>query len=164
LSSSETQPLAVEAGTQVLTFDAQAERSVSRLRVVVAVIVSLASISILLGRPGTFGVVIALLGLGASVGWAFAFRRSGRRVAERDLYFLRLDDEGVTLSLGAKVTSTPWSAVEDASVSEDRLILELRLSDGTIFDIPPMFRGYGIYDLEELVNARLGAAPTPSDG
>lgn len=148
----------------VLELDTQAERSVSRLRAVAALIVGVSSVAILIGAHGTLSVVIGLLGLGASVGWVFAYRSSGKRVKAKGDYFLRLDDEGLTLSQGEKRRSIAWSDIEDASVSEERLVLELKLRDGSIFEIPPLFRGYGLYELEELVNARAGAASRLRDG
>jgi len=148
----------------VLELDTQAERSVSRLRAVSALVVGVSSVAILIGARGTLSVVIGLLGLGASIGWVFAYRSSGKRVKAKAEYFLRLDDEGLTLARGPKRRTIAWTEIEKVSVSEERLVLELTLRDGTLFDVPPIFRGYGLYELEDLVNARREAAPTPLDG
>jgi len=148
-----------------LELDDQAERSVARLRLVAAALVGSSAIVILLfASPSSFGVVLALLGLGASLGWIVAFRRSGRRLTDKANYYLHLDAEGLTLAQGGPPKRIAWSEVKRATASEERLMLELELQDGGKLDIPPIFRGVGLYELEDLVNARLGAAPAPGDG
>lgn len=148
----------------VLELDAQAERSVSWLRLVAAAVVGVSAVAILVGAHGTLSVIIGLLGLGASIGWVFAFRSSGQRVANRENYFLRLDDEGVTLSQGGDARQVPWAEVIEAAVDEQRLVVVLQLRGGGTFDIPPIFRGHGIYEIEDLVNERQRAASTADGG
>ena len=148
----------------VLELDAHAERSVSWLRLVAAAVVGVSAVAILVGAHGTLSVIIGLLGLGASIGWIFAFRSSGKRVANRENYFLRLDDEGVTLSQGGDARQVPWAEVIEAAVDEQRLVVVLQLRGGGTFDIPPIFRGHGIYEIEDLVNERQRAASTADGG
>jgi len=148
----------------VLELDAQAERSVSWLRLVAAAVVGVSAVAILVGAHGTLSVIIGLLGLGASIGWVFAFRSSGQRVANQENYFLRLDDEGVTLSQGGDARQVPWAEVIEAAVDEQRLVVVLQLRGGGTFDIPPIFRGHGLYEIEDLVNERQRAASTADGG
>ncbi len=158
-----TEPLALMQ-VNVLELDSQAERSVSRLRLLAAALVGSSSLAILFGSPSTFGVVVGLLGLGASVGWVVAFRRSGKRVSEGDRYFLRLDDWGLRLARGGEPRELAWSEVLELQVDEERLVVVLQLRDGRTLDIPPIFRGYGLYEIEDLLKARLRAASSASHG
>ncbi|NOY93299.1 MAG: hypothetical protein GXP55_19100 [Deltaproteobacteria bacterium] len=162
-----SQPLTgrqVDVNADALELDIQAERSVSRLRLLAATLVGSSSLAILFGSPSTFGVVVGLLGLGASVGWVVAFRRSGARVRERDCYFLQLDDRGLRLARGGEPRELAWSEVRELQVDEERLVVVLQLRDGQTLDIPPIFRGYGLYEIEDLLKARLRAASTASHG
>lgn len=159
-----SEPLALRQ-VELLELDTQAERSVSRLRLVAAALVGSSSVVILLfASPSTFGVVIALLGLGASLGWVVAFRRSGKRVDDKGRYYLRLDAEGLRLARGGEARELAWSEVLELQVDEERLVVVLQLGDGRTLDIPPIFRGYGLYEIEDLLKARLRAASTASHG
>ncbi|NCQ59042.1 MAG: hypothetical protein GW913_00050 [Myxococcales bacterium] len=49
-------------------------------------------------------------------------------------------------------------------MDEQRLVVVLQLRGGGTFDIPPIFRGHGIYEIEDLVNERQRAASTADGG
>lgn len=147
-----------------LGLDVKAEGSVGRLRLFAAVIAGLASVAILVGRRDTPAVVLGVLGLLASLGWVMAFRGARKRRGEAADYFLELGAEELVLATGATPRRVAYQDVLDAEVDEDRLVVALTLIGGGRMEIPPLFAGHGLYELETLIRERLGAAHDPGDG
>ncbi len=123
-------------------FDAEAERSVGRLRLFGALVLAIMATVLMASGKATAGAwVVVVVAWLVAVGWLVAFSRMRVRVRRRGEHTLDLDAQTLRMSRGAVLTTLAWDDVLAVDVDEDRLVVQIALADGRSVDIPPVWRG-----------------------
>ncbi len=123
------------------------------LRVVAAVVVSLAGGALVAGGMGAIGWLLVLVGWLAALGWVAMAARSRKRLAHAADHWLELGPDGLTMALGAEPTRVPWSEVQAVVADEDRVAVRVERRGAPALVIPLIWRGAGLHDLAATVEA-----------
>ncbi len=136
-----------------------AERSVNVLRGVAMVVVALAGVALAYAGAGTIGWLLVIVGWLAVLGWIAVLRRSRKRLAHPERWYLELDDEGLTVRLGDDPERLRWVEVASVEADEDSLTVKVARRGGDPLAIPLLWKGVGLHDLAALIAARLEQRP-----
>jgi hypothetical protein len=150
-----------------LELDARAEREVTVLR-------SLAAIVLLIAGAWLFALPETVPRMFAAVGFVFAGLWLGRaargRARNAEQHALELGPEALSLREPGQERSVPWSSVESVAIDEDRLVVIVACKDAPPLELLPQYRGVGLHALGDSVQtalldarARRGCVP-PEDG
>ncbi len=138
-----------ELGTLIERFevDPATERSVSRLRLVAAVLAGLGAIAMLLSALPFAILLIAVLALLVSAGWIAKSRSIEKRARMPQEHFLALHARGLLVREGASLTWVPWERVTHIDVDDERLDIVLERSEDDPLRLEPRYPGVEIYAL-----------------
>lgn len=131
------------------------------LRVVALIVVALSGVALAYSGAGTIGWLLVIVGWLAVLGWVAVLRRSKKRLANPEAWYLELDDEGLTLRLGGDAERLRWPQVAGVRADEDSLTVQVDRRDGAAMKIPLLWKGVGLHDLAEVIAERLERAPDP---
>ncbi len=140
------------------------ERELARFRLVSALVVLPASLlALFLARPLP-AKVLALLGVAASVGWMVAFTRARARLRDARSSHLDVGPDGLMMTLGTSSVAIRWSDVVGVDLDEERLVVTLRVANGTKVEVPPTWEGVGLEGLHALIEGAWDDARRPPHG
>ncbi|MBO6938650.1 MAG: hypothetical protein JJ863_27025 [Deltaproteobacteria bacterium] len=131
------------------------------LRVVALVVVGLSGVALAWAGAGAIGWLLVLVGWLAVLGWVAVLRRSQKRLANPEAWYLELDEEGLTLRLGGEPERVRWPQVAAVRADEDSLTVQVDRQDGAALKIPLLWKGVGLHDLAGAIAERLEQAPDP---
>ncbi len=156
-AATHNQAEASDAETLFLPRDVPAEKSVARLRLVAAVMVTPGALVILARDPNAVGASLAIVALLLAVGWTMHFWRT-RSLPTGD--GLHVDHHGIKLLWGRRDETVAWADVSRVAINEDRLRIELvRLGDEP-FLIPMAFPGWSLDELHQTLERHFDASQT----
>ncbi len=127
--------------------DPGTERSVSRLRLVAAVLAGLGAIAMLLSELPFTMLLIAVLALLVSAGWIAKSRSIEKRARTPEEHFLALHKHGLLLREGAAITWVPWARITHIDVDDERLDIVLDWGEEAPLRLEPRYPGVEIYEL-----------------
>lgn len=141
-----------------LSLDTTAERETATLRLVAAGTTLLGAIGVALSSPPGLRWGCAILGLLASSMWVGMWARARRALGDEARHHLTLDRTELSLSEGPSQSSVPWKEVVEIEVDEDRLVLQVKRTGGSLLSVEPRYGGLGVYDLEARIRRAWEAA------
>ena len=124
--------------------DAEADRSIARLRLAGAIVVGVSSAALALGGGGSLRWLLVALGLLASLGWLAAYSRSRRSPGSDDR--LELGADGLTMTYRGKTQHLEWRALTHVEADEERLVVRVEAGQQKI-EVPLIWKGAGLHEL-----------------
>lgn len=120
--------------------------------------VGLSGVALAFAGAGIIGWLLVIVGWLAVLGWVAVLRRSKKRLAHPERWFLQLDDEGLTLRLGGDPDRVRWPEMAGVVADEESLTVKVDRRRGSPLAIPLLWEGVGLHDLAALIAERLEEA------
>jgi len=121
-------------------------------------VVGLSGVALAFAGAGIIGWLLVIVGWLAVLGWVAVLRRSKKRLAHPERWFLQLDDEGLTLRLGGDPDRVRWPEMAGVVADEESLTVKVDRRRGSPLAIPLLWEGVGLHDLAALIAERLEEA------
>jgi hypothetical protein len=131
---------------------------VNALRAVAMLVVGLSGVALAYAGAGTIGWLLVVVGWLAVLGWIAVLRRSKKRLAHPERWYLELGDDALTVRLGGDPERLPWPQIEAVEADEDSLTVKIDRRGGEAIAIPLLWEGVGLHDLAALITERLERA------
>ena len=148
--------------TRRLTLDVREVRDRMRLRLPAALLAFGGGVWLLWAADNSLLRVVAGAGLVFATMWVVRARTSVAQLAHADDHYLESDADGLTVRSGTQLRRLAWSEIAAVEIDEDRLVVLLRLRDGSRpLAIEPQYGELGLYELGEWIQS---ARPAQSAG